>query len=273
MAMAPTTHLPAAEPAVILEARTTTHSVARSFAPVCRVLPRDVRDDVYLLYLVCRTLDDFVDEGDPRAADYVDAVADWAQGRPGVRTREVGLLDGLAHRHALPLHAVADFCAGMRQDLAGERFATEADVDRYCYRVAGTVGLLMTAILGARDPAAAEPAAVALGMAMQRTNILRDIDEDALAGRVYVARTALAAHSRREDLLRDQIPRADSLYELGMPGTRLLRRGGRAVAAAAAMYREILRQIERDGHGAGRTRAVVSPRRKAFVAARAALKG
>jgi phytoene synthase len=255
---------------LLIEARTTTRTVARTFAPVCRVLPRAVRDDVYLLYLVFRTLDDLVDEGRPEADARVEAVEAWAEGRPGARTREVAVLERLAGRHPLPRPAVSAFCAGMRQDLAGERFATEADVDLYCYRVAGTVGLLMTAVLGARDPDAAAPAAVALGMAMQRTNILRDIEEDAAAGRVYLAQESLAAHPSRESLVRDQVARADALYERGLPGTRQLRRGGRAVAAAGAMYREILRQIERDG-GEARARAVVSPRRKAWVAGRAAL--
>jgi phytoene synthase len=178
----------------------------------------------------------------------------------------------------LPREAIGEFCAGMRQDLARETFATEADVDRYCFRVAGTVGLVMTSVLGARDPERARPAAAALGMAMQRTNILRDIDEDAAGGRVYLAQEALLRHgsaapAHREALLREQIARAEALYAQGLPGTRLLVRGGRAVAAAGGMYREILRQIERDGLGVRPGRAAVSPARKALVGARAALRG
>jgi phytoene synthase len=171
-----------------------------------------------------------------------------------------------------------EFCAGMRSDLAGETYADEAAVDRYCYRVAGTVGVVMTAVLGTTDLARAEPAAAALGMAMQRTNILRDIDEDLANGRVYLAQDALArfggslAPGRRAALLRDQIARADALYDEGLAGVCLLRHGRRAVGAAGAMYREILRQIERDGYGARPGRAVVPQRRKLAVAAqRAAL--
>ena len=100
---------------------------------------------------------------------------------------------------------------------------------------------------------------------MQRTNILRDIDEDMAGGRIYLARETLAPlrpaalePGRREALLRDQIARADALYEIGVwPASRMLRAGRRAIAAAAAMYREILRQIERDGYGARPGRAVV----------------
>jgi 15-cis-phytoene synthase len=257
------------------EARATTRRVAGTFALACRLLPRAVRDDVYLLYLVFRTLDDLVDDGRSEASARVEAVAAWAEGRPGERTREVDMLAALDTRHALPRQAVAEFCAGMCQDLACETFATEADVDRYCYRVAGTVGLVMTAVLGARDPRRARPAAVALGIAMQRTNMLRDIDEDAANGRVYVAQEAVARHGslapgRRAGLLREQIAYADRLYERGLTGVEELLTGGRAIAAAGAMYREILRQIERDGYGATPGRARVPRTRKLAVVAGAA---
>ncbi|HZH25257.1 MAG TPA: phytoene/squalene synthase family protein [Solirubrobacteraceae bacterium] len=260
--------------AELAEARATTQRVARTFAIACRLLPRAVRDDVYLLYMVFRTLDDLVDDSRPEAAAHVEAAAAWAAGRPGTRTREVAVLEALAVRHPLPRDAIADFCAGMRQDLAHETFDTEEELDRYCYRVAGTVGLVMTAILGARDPERARPAAAALGMAMQRTNILRDIDEDAAAGRVYIARESALRHGslapgRRADLLRDQIARADALYEQGLAGIAELRQGRRAIAVAGAMYREILREIERGGLGALPGRAVVSPGRKLVVAVQA----
>jgi 15-cis-phytoene synthase len=260
-------------PQTVTEARQTTRRVARTFSLACRLLPREIRDDVYLLYLVFRTLDDLVDFGLPDAAERVGAVEAWAAGGAAPRTREVLVLDDLASRHAIPREAMGDFCAGMREDLAGVPLRTEEEVDRYCYRVAGTVGVVMTSLLGARDLEAARPAAAALGMAMQRTNILRDIDEDLGNGRVYVAVETLArfggslAPGDRIGLVRDQIARADALYERGTAGIPLLLGGRRAVAAAAGMYREILRQIEREGYGARAGRAVVPPRRKLFIAA------
>lgn len=256
-------------------ARSTTHRAARTFSLACRLLPRDVRDDVYLLYLVFRTLDDLVDEGRAEASERVDAVAAWASGEVAPETLEVRVLDELAERHPLPREAFWDFCAGMRQDLDGEGFDTEDEVDRYCYRVAGTVGLVMASVLGTSRFDRASPAAAALGMAMQRTNILRDIDEDLANGRVYVAREALERFGglepgRRAALLRDQIARADALYARGMVGIGELRRGRRAVAAAGAMYRELLRELEREGYGERAGRAVVPRRRKLRVAAAAA---
>jgi len=269
--------LPRREPddAALLEARATTQRVARTFSLACKLLPRDVRDDVYRLYFVFRTLDDFVDDGAPEAAEHVAAVEAWcAGGAPS--TPETQLLEELDARNTLPRDALADFCAGMRDDLSGRPIQTEAELDDYCYRVAGTVGIVMTSLLGLRpgvDAEHARQAAAALGGAMQRTNILRDIDEDRANGRVYLARDTLerfggsAAPGHREALLREQIARADAQYEQGVAGISYLARGRRAIAAAAGMYREILRQIERDGYGAREGRAVVPTRRKLFAAA------
>jgi phytoene synthase len=260
-------------PDVEAEARATTQRVARTFALACRLLPRSVRRDVYLLYLVFRALDDAVDEQMPGAAERIAAVEAWAAGEPGERTREVEVLDDLAARHPLPRVALAEFCEGMRWDMAGREFVTEAELDAYCYRVAGTVGVVLASVLGTRDDARARPAAAALGMAMQRTNILRDLDEDRAAGRVYLARETTdrfgpALPGAREGLLRDQIARADARYEEGLAGIPLLCTGRAAIRAAAWMYRDILRQIERDGYGARAGRAVVPRRRKLWLLAR-----
>jgi phytoene synthase len=255
------------------EARATTNRAARTFSLACRMLPRPVRDDVYLLYLVFRTLDDLVDDGMPEAAERVAAVADWAAGRAGEQTREVDVLDDLATRHPLPRTAVGEFCEGMRWDIEGRLLATEAELDAYCYRVAGTVGVVMASVLGTFDDARARPAAAALGIAMQRTNILRDLDEDGAAGRSYLARETTDRFGAplpgaRERLLRDQIAKADARYDEGLAGIALLREGQVAVRAAAWMYREILRQIERDGYGAEPGRATVGRRRKLWVVLR-----
>ncbi|MDQ6774175.1 MAG: squalene/phytoene synthase family protein [Candidatus Dormibacteraeota bacterium] len=167
------------------EAQATISRVARTFSLASRLLPPAVRADVNLLYLIARTLDDAVDDGDPRAAQMLSDVERWATGGE-VRSREAAMLEQLAGRHPdVPRDALIDFCAGQRQDLGKVSFATECEVDLYCYRVAGTVGRVMAAILGSTNPEA-HAAARALGIAMQRTNILRDIDEELAAGRVYV---------------------------------------------------------------------------------------
>ena len=240
------------------EARATTNRVARTFALACRLLPRELREDVYLLYLVFRTLDDLVDDAPPggrRARRGGRGVG--ARRRAGERTREVAVLED-ARRRATRSRAPrsptsARACAGTSTARA---FASEAELDAYCYRVAGTVGIVMASVLGTDDDARARPAAAALGMAMQRTNILRDLDEDGAAGRAYLAReTTDRFGAPRAGRARGAAARPDR------PGGRALRRGprrrrrccataARRCAPPAWMYREILRQIERDGYGA-----------------------
>lgn len=264
--------------------------VARTFDLATRFLPGPVRRDVRRLYLVLRTLDDLVDEGDPGAEAAIAAVAAWV--RDGtVAGREAAILADLAARHPLlPRDAVGDFLDGMRADLAGPAHRTGADLDLYCYRVAGTVGRLMAAVLGVRDGRAADAdaAARALGCAMQRTNIVRDLVEDARHGRVYLDDAALAAAgidpaeaarlladrtalapAARATLVGGQVARAEADYAAGLAGIGALQSGGRAIAAAARMYREIGRQVVREDHGARRDRVVISGPRKGLLIARA----
>ena len=293
--------------ALLPEARRTINRVARSFSLAARLLPNQIRNDVELLYLVLRTLDDLVDVdvragGSTRdAAERRIAAAEaWASGDEiGASTggaaevsRELLILDDLARRHPdLPRDAVHDFLAGMRCDLAGPSIGTDEEAAYYCYQVAGTVGRLMASMLGVTPSheREADRAARALGAAMQRTNILRDIDEDLANGRVYLSAASLRAHNinpaaasgstslrdaDRGELLRDEIARADTEYDEGLNGIRYLTHGGRSIRAAALLYREILRQIERDGYGARRPhRPVVGRARKATLLARAAIGG
>ena len=293
--------------ALLPEARQTINRVARSFSLAARLLPNQIRNDVELLYLVLRTLDDLVDVdvragGSTRdaAERRIAAIEAWASGKgigataanaPEV-SRELLILDDLARRHPdLPRDAVHDFLAGMRADLAGPQIETDQDAAHYCYQVAGTVGRLMASMLGVAPSheREADRAARALGSAMQRTNILRDIDEDLANGRVYLSAASLRAHNidpaaasgstslrdaDRGELLRDEIARADAEYDEGLNGIRYLTHGGRSIRAAALLYREILRQIERDGYGARRPhRPVVGRARKAALLARAAIGG
>ena len=293
--------------ALLPEARQTINRVARSFSLAARLLPNQIRSDVELLYLVLRTLDDLVDVdvragGSTRdaAERRIAAIEAWASGEgigapaggaPEV-SRELLILDDLARRHPdLPRDAVHDFLAGMRADLAGPSIGTDEEAAHYCYLVAGTVGRLMASMLGVTPGREheADRAARALGSAMQRTNILRDIDEDLANGRVYLSAASLRAHNidpaaasgstslgdaDRGELLRDEIARADAEYDEGLNGIRYLQHGGRSIRAAALLYREILRQIERDGYGARRPhRPVVGRARKAALLARAVIGG
>ena len=283
--------------ALLPEAQATINRVARSFALAARFLPRDVRDDINLLYLALRRLDDLVDlEAPSGSAQRADAQQRLAAIRTWLSTGAVAdaggdelaiFVDLQRRTPALPTDAIGAFLDGMESDLAGPVMESDADLDLYCYQVAGTVGRLMAALLGVRDgdDAQADRAARALGAAMQRTNILRDIDEDLANGRVYLPATALrrvgldpAAASGptslrdgdRRALYRAEIARADAEYEVGVAGIRHLLNGGRSIRVAGHLYREILRQIERDGYGVRRPHRPVAGRvRKAAALLRA----
>jgi len=255
-----------------------------TFAPALRLLPDPLKADVGRLYRVLRTLDDLVDEHDPQAAERVRAVECWARGEQTngspararseqtngsqVRARggqgetpETRALQELSRRYPLPREALLDFCAGMRHDIARASIEDEEDFARYCQQAGGAVGIVLASMLGTAHPEG-ESKMAALGRAMQVTNILRDIDEDLAHGRVYIAQSAIRrfgfpAPGSREALLRDHIAHADALYEEGAGAIALLLGGRRAMALSATLYREILRQLERDGFGRRPGRAAI----------------
>jgi phytoene synthase len=161
----------------------------------------------------------------------------------------------------------------MRHDLVRAPVDTQAQLDLYCRHVGGTVGVMLAQMLGTSRPSGEQKMA-ALGMAMQLTNILRDIDEDHANGRAYIPRETIErfgppAPGKREALLRHEIARADAWYDEGTKAIPLLREGKRAIAAALTLYREILRQIEREGYGARPGRVVVPAWRRSLVLAKA----
>jgi phytoene synthase len=222
-----------------------------TLAPGLKLLPDDIREDVYRLYHVLRSLDDLVDEDQPQAEQRVTAVEQWAQGAT-TDSPETRVLQEISLRHTLPPDAILEFCQGMRHDIARRTIYTEDDLELYCQRAGGTVGIMLVHLLGSTHPTAAAQMAT-LGRAVQRTNILRDIDDDAAHGRLYISQEAIdrfgALTGTRHNLIRDQIARADVLYGQAAQATSMLARGRRGMALCAHLYHQILRQIERDLDG------------------------
>lgn len=235
------------------------------------------------LYCFCRYLDDLADEGDsPGAA--AERLQEAAEAIRCGHAENPVLADALALMRecriapAVPL-ALID---GLRQDLGDVRLATDAELLRYCYRVAGTVGLMMSDVLDVTDAAAA-PFAIDLGIAMQLTNICRDVREDALRGRCYLPATligplslsSLAAPAPAEQpalraAIAELLARADRYYasgERGLPFLPLRARHGILVAARA--YRGIGERLRARGCDAWSGRVVVSGLGKFGVTCRA----
>lgn len=232
--------------------RTTRSSDGSTFVPGLRLLPRRARADVYRLYDMLRTLDDLVDDDRPEAPKRIEAVERWAR-EEQADTAETRILVELSHRHTLPRQAFLEFCSAMHHDIGRATIHTEDDLERYSQQAGGSVGIMLACILGSTG-AETEAKMATLGRAMQRTNILRDIDEDAAHGRVYIARNTIERYGaprpgERAELLRDQIARADNLYEQVGDAPSLPADGRRGLALSVRLYREILRQIERDGFG------------------------
>ena len=161
-------------------------------------------------------------------------------------------LERVLSRNAIPRQLCLDLLDGMEMDLFHEPFHDESELDLYCYRAAGSVGLMMCYVLGASRPAAMRHAE-ALGMAMQMTNIARDVREDWQRGRCYLPRTwlvedfdsaRLPSHDRVQPAVQRLLKRADRYYELGLQGLTELPPDVRpAIWIAARLYQSIGERI------------------------------
>jgi phytoene synthase len=256
--------------------RRITHRYAKTFYFASHCLPRDVRRHAYAIYGFCRWADNAVDEAPDvesarhrveRARSMLDLTYSDAPAAPGllafrrtVRERDV------------PKHLFDALLDGMEMDLTITRYATSADLDLYCYRVAGVVGLMMTHVFGYRDDRCFSRAE-ALGRAMQLTNILRDVREDLDRGRVYLPQDAMVDHGVTEDqlhlgqvdanfraLMRGQIERARHDYhESNLGIADLVTPSGRlTVRVMGRLYSRILDAIERLDYDVFRARAHVT---------------
>ena len=168
-----------------------------------RLLPHDRRRALCAVYAFCRSADDIADEPgatkDPRRVlerwrEELDAVYG---GRPR-HPIALALADTI-ERFAIPREHFDAVVSGVEMDLERDRYETwEGDLEQYCYRVAGAVGLVCIEIFGYRNPSARQYA-IELGLAFQLTNILRDVAEDALRGRIYLPRADLRRFGCREE--------------------------------------------------------------------------
>lgn len=170
-----------------------TRSSGTSFYHAFRILPAEKRQALYALYAFCRVVDDCADDAGGEGAAGLDRwQAEAERAFAGAPTTELGreLAQAVA-RFPMPRECFLRIVAGCRQDLAGARFATFAELRAYCERVASAVGLASIEIFGYTQPRTREYAAE-LGLALQLTNILRDLAQDAAAGRLYLPTDDLA---------------------------------------------------------------------------------
>lgn len=178
------------------------------------VLPRPQRRDMRVFYAFCRVVDDLADDDAMPDAERRAALARWRAVLLGAETpREPLELEfaELQHRRALPVEHLLEIIDGVEMDLKAMEFSNWAELRLYCHRVAGAVGLVSLSIFGSHADGS-RAYAEALGQALQLTNILRDVGEDAARGRVYLP---------GEELDRAGVTRAELLGWQGEPDDRL----------------------------------------------------
>ena len=248
----------------------------RTFYFASRFLPAHRRRAILAAYAYCRLADDIVDRGDPldRRAT-VAALELWERELDEPVSPVARAFAVVREAYAIPKGPVCDLLTGVRMDIAPAPFATWDDLRTYCYHVAGTVGLIVAPILGCRDDSCL-PSAVDLGIAMQLTNILRDVAEDAAMGRLYLPLDDLAAfgvdpdavlsgrpNGRFASLMAFEIERARRHYRDAHRGIAALAPSGQLTTLAASrLYGKILGQIEAQRYDVFRQRAAIPTSRK-----------
>jgi len=262
---------------------------SRSFSAASRLLPRGVSDAAVATYAFCRGADDDVDDFASVAAARVRhertraRVARIYAGEE-METAVARAFQWVVERHAIPREEPDALLDGMEQDLGEVRIPHLEALLLYCYRAAGVVGRMMSRIMG-RGDAPALRRAVDLGIAMQLTNVARDVGEDARRGRVYLPAAWLEEEgSSPDDVLaveptagvlrtnRRVLALAERYYESGIGGIGLLPARCRpAIHAAALLYREIGREVLRRGGDGLTARAAISSRRRTELLAVAVL--
>jgi phytoene synthase len=267
--------------------RELTRTHARTFYFASHVLPRAKRDACYTVYAFCRYVDDLVDVAVERdnvtPQDARILVERWqAALRDVYDGKQPGNVDGsdlevhpiltawadTLSRYRIPRHLPDELVEGVLMDTVVDRFATMEDLRVYCYKVASVVGLMTSEIFGYDDPACLEQA-IDLGIAMQLTNIIRDVKEDADRGRIYLPQSMMQEFGVREEdvlahsftpelaaLLRALVALADHAYDTADLGILHLNADSRlTVQLMSTNYRQILRAVERLDMNVFRSRA------------------
>ncbi|SCF07796.1 farnesyl-diphosphate farnesyltransferase [Micromonospora viridifaciens] len=266
-----------------------TRSRAANFAYGIRLLPPVRRRALSAIYATARRIDD-IGDGTMAPDEKLDHLARTREALHQLPGNDDGdpVLTALADaavRLPIPLAAFDELIDGCAADVTGRTYATFDDLHWYCRCVAGSIGRLSLGVFGVTDRVRAEPLADALGVALQLTNILRDLVEDRADGRIYLPAEDLDRFGctlrleggrftdppdRLIELVRFQAQRAAQWYDTGLRLLPLLdRRSAACTAAMAGIYRRLLTRIAADPLAVTRSRVSLPVREKAWVAARA----
>jgi phytoene synthase len=255
---------------------------SRTFHAASLVFPRRYRDPALALYAFCRMADDAIDSSDDAPAALVELRnrLDRVYGRRPFADPADRAFAAVVEEFAVPRTLPEALLEGFQWDAEGRRYETFDDLVAYAVRVAGTVGAMMALLMGRREPAVIARA-VELGVAMQLTNIARDVGEDARACRLYLPLSWLrdagiepglfvarpVSGPQLAGVVQRLLYAAEAVYDRAEVGIAHLPAGCRpAISAARVLYAEIGRQVERNGLDSVSRRAVVPASRKAALA-------
>lgn len=244
---------------------------SRTFYMASSLLPVDKRRGVRALYAFCRVSDDLVDRPRENSAQLL---SEWRTTTINTKPSEDNLIaiawDHTSRNFCIPWRYADQLIDGVAMDLKRTRYESFNQLADYCYGVACTVGLMSMHIVGFTS-AEAIPYAIRLGVALQLTNILRDVGEDWKLGRLYLPQDELKSFGIQESDIAQgtvtkawrsfmdfQINRVRNLYQAALPGVGLLDPDGRfAIGAAAELYQAILTRIEENDYDVFNHRASV----------------
>lgn len=259
-----------------------TRRAKSNLAFALHILPLERRDDMVVFYAFCRTMDDLADDAVLPIAQREQALLSWREGLLGGFAQATPLqaqVIDLRERREIPNELLIAIIDGCRMDLEPRRFATWADLDAYIWKVAGAVGLVSIRIFGCVD-ANSEKYAVALGRALQLTNILRDVGEDlANGGRIYLPLEDLERFACTENDLQKKCVGGAVLALMDFEARRaedyfneaaalLPPRDRKALLPArimASIYREVLMRMRRDGFDIFHKRYALSSLQKVAI--------
>ena len=265
--------------------RQVTRSRAKNFYYAFRTLPARKRRAVYAAYAFCRICDDIADGDRPldeKRRLFSDTRQLLRQSHDGTVAHPVfAALGDTAAAFDIPAHYFEEVIEGVEMDLASRRYQNFDELRTYCYKVASTVGLICIEVFGYKHPIAKEYA-VDLGLAMQLTNIMRDVKEDAQRGRIYIPLDEIASSGYSEpeldngvvneafrNLMRLQAERARRYFTSGRHLIPLLAPQTRACPAVLlAVYSGILNRIEASGFNVFQQRIGLSSTEKLLLMAR-----
>ena len=238
--------------------RTSKSNLALAFVS----LGRERRRDITTFYAFCRVIDDIADDVDLRTEEKRRRLNGWREWLRKARPDESSFaadVRQLMEKYALTPEMLEEIIAGVEMDLSIRRYQTFEDLRVYCYRVASAVGLVSIEIFGYRNPASKEYAAQ-LGLALQMTNIIRDVGKDLRVGRIYLPQEDLARFNYSEKELQDrqyndrfvrlmQFETECARHFFARAAEILPREDQRSMVAAeimASIYRGLLRRMELD---------------------------